>query len=305
MAAGHDARARALAAALPQVIFQRTRIDYADTAQAHALLFGEIGMRCNVAQAQRMFAAMQEIRREQFGHIGNGHRAVSDTALRGDDFDQRLQPEQAARAVAHDADFYTLLFRCSRNGCCNFIGAKRERGCIAGNIKLDAHAFSPSFFISASNFFGVTWACSSVSSIWILGPMEHSPRQYTGSSVTSAPCKHLAACAASASLPLAWQASAQHTRTTCLPGWAAGVRSDHAALGARQVDSFATIRPHPARTQRMLDVVQDRQQRAFLAFVCVEDGLQLCIHGDDSNPVFANTKTTSFRLRGNDGFVIT
>ena len=284
---------QSFAAAVRQIFFQRARIDHADAAQADALLFGKIGMRFDVAQTQRMFAAADEIRREQVLHIGRGHRTVRDTALRGDDFDQRLQPEQAARTVAHDVDFQLVFGGRFGNGSRNFIRTERQRGGIAGNVEGDGHAFSPSSSISASNFFGVTCACSVVSSIWIVGAdgtqAQAIDRLQRDIAMLQARCRMRRQRFAAVGLTGFGTAHVHDMLARRrLPEMV--VIGDHAVhFGARQIEFLRDQRHRIVRhvTQRMLDVVQDGQQSTGLFPVFVEDGIQCGNHDCDSRlPVF-------------------
>jgi len=54
--------------------------------------------------AQRVRGASEQAGVEQTGRVVGCDRPVGDTTGRRFDLDQHLEPEQAARAVAHDAD---------------------------------------------------------------------------------------------------------------------------------------------------------------------------------------------------------
>ena len=86
---------------------------------------------------ERVLAAVEEIRLEQARHVGRLHRAVGDAALRRLHFDQRLQPQHAARAVADDLDLAVALLGFGSDRLGDGIGAHRQRGGIAGNEDLD------------------------------------------------------------------------------------------------------------------------------------------------------------------------
>ena len=52
---------------------------------------------------QRMITCDGETGSNQTGHIVNGDRAVRNATVRCRDLDQRLEPQHAARPVAHDS----------------------------------------------------------------------------------------------------------------------------------------------------------------------------------------------------------
>lgn len=79
-------------------------------------------------QAERvaLAAAAQESGVEQAGHILRSDRAVGDAALGRLDLDQRLQPEEPARAVARDAQVHLALGRLGRDRRGDALGADSE-----------------------------------------------------------------------------------------------------------------------------------------------------------------------------------
>ena len=60
------------------------------------------GWRHGVADAQRVRAGGLQHGVENGGDVGRGDGSVGDAAGGGGDFDQRFEPEEAARAVAHE-----------------------------------------------------------------------------------------------------------------------------------------------------------------------------------------------------------
>ena len=62
----------------------------------------QIGQVLGPAEAQRVRAAAEQAGVEQARDIARPHRPVGDAALWRLDLDHRLEPEQAARAGAHD-----------------------------------------------------------------------------------------------------------------------------------------------------------------------------------------------------------
>jgi hypothetical protein len=119
---------------------------------------------------------------EQVGHVVNGHRPVGHAACRRAHFDHRLQPEQAARAVAHHAERHAANRGFLRDALGHALSADRQCGRIARDINGEAHAQLPYCATSASNERVVMRACGS-SLIVIAGDEAHRPRQKAGSSV--------------------------------------------------------------------------------------------------------------------------
>ncbi len=106
----------------------------------------------------------QQARREQARHVGRRDRPVGDTATRRGNFDQWLQPEHAARAVAHQAQGNAALRRLLRDRGGHGISAEGQRRGIARDEDRHPHGTASSAASSASNLSGVTCACSVVSS---------------------------------------------------------------------------------------------------------------------------------------------
>ena len=95
------ARGAGREAVVRHVVVERQRIGDADAREGQALLLLQVGDLFGRAEAQRMRAAVEEAGVEQAGDVLRRHRAVGDAARRRLHFDQRLEPEHAARAVAH------------------------------------------------------------------------------------------------------------------------------------------------------------------------------------------------------------
>ena len=72
------------------------------------------------------------------GTSSGATRAVGDAAGRRFDLDQRLQPEQAARAVAHQIDVEAAALGLTREGGGDLVGAHGEGGGIARHKDADA-----------------------------------------------------------------------------------------------------------------------------------------------------------------------
>ena len=167
---------QAAVAAVGAVVGQAARIDDADAGEGEPLLFRQIRNLRGEAVAQRVRAAVQEIRVEQARHVGRLHRAVGHAALRRDHLDQRLQPVQAARAVAQQLHVQPAPLRLGRQRGGGGLGAERQRARVARNVDSDAHATSCAVFSQASKLAGVTRPCSS-SSTSSAGEQAQLPRQ--------------------------------------------------------------------------------------------------------------------------------
>ena len=71
------------------------------------------------------------------------NRPVGDAAARGFHFDQRLQPEHAARTVANQRDIEPARRGFARDGARHTLGADRESGGVARNVDLSRSSACP------------------------------------------------------------------------------------------------------------------------------------------------------------------
>src|SRR5262249_11372336 len=85
------------------------------------------------AVAQPVLGPGQEAGVEQPWDVGRGDRAVGHPAVDGGDLDQRLEPEQAARAVADDADVQPARGRLPGHGGRHLVRADRAGRRVAGD----------------------------------------------------------------------------------------------------------------------------------------------------------------------------
>ncbi|MNT43030.1 hypothetical protein D3C72_1794810 [compost metagenome] len=113
------------------VVVQRQRIGNTNAGEGQALLLLQERNLIGQAVRQRMRAALQQAGTEQRRHIRRADRAIGHAAGIGLHLDQRLQPEHAARAVAHDANVVAARAGLARDGAGHVVGAKRQRGGIA------------------------------------------------------------------------------------------------------------------------------------------------------------------------------
>jgi len=111
-----------------QVIVEIERIDDAEPLAAQPFLVLEVRDGIDRTQSQRVRLAAQEIRGEQAGHVGRAYRPEGAASRRRLHFDQWLQPESPARAVAHDAHRIAAARCLGRNRTRNRLGAERECG---------------------------------------------------------------------------------------------------------------------------------------------------------------------------------
>ena len=121
------------------IIIERERIGDAAARKGQAVLALEIGNFLGQPEAQRMWLAVEEPGIEQAGHVLGRDRAIGDAAGRRFHLDQRLQPEQAARAVAHDRRIDLSRRELARDGAVDLLGPDRKRRGVAGNVDLDRH----------------------------------------------------------------------------------------------------------------------------------------------------------------------
>ena len=105
------------------VVGDRGRVDDADPREAHPALRGEPGVLVDDADALRV-AGQDRV------DVGGGDVRVADPAVRGLDLDERLEPEHAARAVAHDAGAGRL------EGLRHLVGTDRDGSRVAGDVDL-------------------------------------------------------------------------------------------------------------------------------------------------------------------------
>ncbi|MFO0632723.1 MAG: hypothetical protein U0168_07735 [Nannocystaceae bacterium] len=106
-----------------------------------------------------MIAALEHAGREQARDVRGRDRAVADAPLRRDDLDQRLEPDHAARAVAHQLDRASAGggLRCDRDG--DLVRAERACRGVAGNVhahRHDCRSFAGGTSTSASKRAGET-----------------------------------------------------------------------------------------------------------------------------------------------------
>ena len=107
-------------AAVGLVVGDRGRVDHPDPGEAHPALRGQPGVLVDHADAGCLA-------REDGGDVVGGHVGVADPARVGVELDQRLEPEHAARPVAHDLRPGRL------EGGGHLVGPDRDRGGVAGD----------------------------------------------------------------------------------------------------------------------------------------------------------------------------
>ncbi len=147
--------------AMRRIIVEIERIDYAAAGEGDALLRGEEGQRRDLAEPVRMAAV------EHRRHILGRDRAEADPALGSFDLDERLDPEQAMAAGAHDLDARGD----ERIG--NLVGAERDRGHVAA----DEHPGHAATFATSRSSFAPSIRDTGTPSTIALGPVAHRPRQ--------------------------------------------------------------------------------------------------------------------------------
>src|SRR4051794_15039006 len=123
----------ALVAAMGAVVIERARVDHAAAREGEAGLALEPRDLVGGPEPQQMRRVARE-RVEQGGHIGLGHGAERDPALRCRDLDQRLEPLQAARAGPDDLDGNATLGSSLLQRQRDLVGADRKRARVARDI---------------------------------------------------------------------------------------------------------------------------------------------------------------------------
>jgi hypothetical protein len=96
------------------IVGQRQRVGHAHAGEGEPLLLAQVGNVFGQAQLQRVRAAGEERRVKQAVHVAGVHRPVGDAARGGGDFDHGLEPEQAARTVAHQFNLDAPCFRAAQ-----------------------------------------------------------------------------------------------------------------------------------------------------------------------------------------------
>ncbi len=119
-------------AACRLVLDRRPRIDHTDTPERDALLALQPGQLVDDAEPERMFTAGQCPGTHQFRHVVGVNRSVADAPRTGCHLDHRLEPQHAARPVAHDANL-----RERGEGGGGRIGSRRTRRGVDRNVDRD------------------------------------------------------------------------------------------------------------------------------------------------------------------------
>ncbi len=118
---------------------------------------------------------VREARLEHSGNVIGGHGPVGDPARARLDLDERLEPEEAARAVSHDGDIEAMGGTVGLDGAGHRFRSDGQRGGVGGD-EYPRHAELPACDTSRSSRAGVTRPWSSPSSI-TAGDSAQFPRQ--------------------------------------------------------------------------------------------------------------------------------
>ena len=160
-------------AAVGLVVGDRGRVDQPDPGEAHPALRGQPRVLVDHSDAGCLA-------REDGGDVVGGHVGVADPARLGVELDQRLEPEHAARPVAHDLRPGRL------EGGGHVVGPDRDRGGVSG----DEHPAGrgpqrhPSVSASSRSADSRPWRRPSRVPD---GPSAQLPRQKTAATSTSSP----------------------------------------------------------------------------------------------------------------------
>ena len=139
--------------AVAAVIVERERVGQAAAREHEPLLPLEIGNILDPSERLRVGAPDQEPAFEQRAGVRIRDRTVTHPAGRGLDFDERLQPEKAARTGAHDREVDAPIARLSRKRSGDGVGADGEGGGIAGDEDLRVHDAFPSASATIASIF--------------------------------------------------------------------------------------------------------------------------------------------------------
>ena len=135
-------------AAMAAVVRDRERVGHATAREGEPRLPLEPGDVGDRTERKRVRPA-GERRREHGGDVARRHRAIGDAPRRRLDLDQRLQPVEPARAVAHDLDVGTAGDR-GGEGRSDLVRTDGERAGVARNV--DAGHRSASATSASSRF---------------------------------------------------------------------------------------------------------------------------------------------------------
>src|SRR5690606_35706790 len=159
-------------AAVRTVVVERQRIDEADARKREPRLLLEILDLFRGAERERVVSAREEPCVEQARDVARRHRSVCVPHAIDDYLDERLEPVEAARAVAHDLDRDAAALGLGRDGCGDGVGAERARRGVGRNEYFACRAHAR---ISSSRS-GVTRPYT-VSSTMTVGEHAQLPRQ--------------------------------------------------------------------------------------------------------------------------------
>src|SRR5208283_1903015 len=146
----HRERLRETLAAAKRLIFgKRQRIGDSAALEGHAMLALPERMILDLADRELVRGAAEKTGVEERGDVLRRHIAVADAPLRRLDLNEGLQPQQAARAVAHDLDALPAGLRLLGDRCGDLVRAHGLGGHVEGNEDL-RHDWRASAAISSS-----------------------------------------------------------------------------------------------------------------------------------------------------------
>ena len=152
-------------AAVPDVVLEAARIGQADARERQALLVLEVGNLLRQAVTEGVRRAAEEAGVEEPGHVPGLHRTVGDPTGRCRDLDQRFQPQQPARAVAHHFDIQAASRTLGEQRPGGRIRAHTAGCCIARHVNARPHGLPAAAArvacISSSKRCAETRPCSS------------------------------------------------------------------------------------------------------------------------------------------------
>ena len=119
------------------VVVEVQRIDDAHASEGDPLLRGEPLDLVDGAERQGVLGSVGETAIKESSHIPQRDRAIAHATRGRLDLDKWLEPQHAARSIAHDLGIDAALTqaRFDREG--DLVGADRARGTVAGDVDAD------------------------------------------------------------------------------------------------------------------------------------------------------------------------
>ena len=171
-----DSAGETAQAAVGAVVVEVKWIDDADAGEGHALLRGEPVDLVDEAQGQGVVGALGEAGVQEARDVAQGHGAVAHATGCGLHLDERLKPEHAARAVAHDLGVDPAVEQASLDRGSDLIGTDGAGGTVTRHEDAN-HARTSCARATASRMRSTSQRPMSRPSTMAAGPRAQLPRQ--------------------------------------------------------------------------------------------------------------------------------